>query len=145
MKARIESERLPRGADPSRHVKLGRGGMTDVEWTAQVLALEHAGENEQLRRTDTLGVLRAASETGLLSDREVRELADAWMLAWQVRRGLFLWKGREGAVLPSDRIELRALAHLIDGDAGSASELEERYLRQTRRARHIVERVVFGI
>ncbi|MFQ6485391.1 bifunctional [glutamine synthetase] adenylyltransferase/[glutamine synthetase]-adenylyl-L-tyrosine phosphorylase [Brachybacterium epidermidis] len=145
MKARIESERLPRGADPSRHVKLGRGGMTDVEWTAQVLALEHAGEHEQLRRTDTLGVLRAASETGLLSDREMRELADAWMLAWQVRRGLFLWKGREGAVLPTDRIELRALAHLIDGDAGSASELEERYLRQTRRARHIVERVVFDI
>ncbi|MBM7500762.1 bifunctional [glutamine synthetase] adenylyltransferase/[glutamine synthetase]-adenylyl-L-tyrosine phosphorylase [Brachybacterium muris] len=145
MKARIESERLPRGADPSRHVKLGRGGMTDVEWTAQVLTLEHAAEHPGLRTTTTLEALRAASEAGVLSEREVRELADAWTLAWQVRRGLFLWKGREGAVLPSDRIELRALARLIDGDDGSASELEERYLRQTRRARHIVERVVFGL
>ena len=144
MKARIESERLPRGADPSRHVKLGRGGMTDVEWAAQVLTLEHAAEHPALRSTTTLEVLRAAAEAGVLSEREVRELADAWTLAWQVRRGLFLWKGREGAVLPSDRIELRALARLIDGDDGSASELEERYLRHTRRARHIVERVVFG-
>lgn len=144
MKARVESERLPRGADPSRHVKLGRGGMTDVEWTAQVLTLDHAHEHPGLRTTTTLEALRACAEAGLLSERDVQELTDAWTLAWQIRRGLFLWKGREGAVLPSDRIELRALARLIDGEDGSASELEERYLRHTRRARHIVERVVFG-
>src|SRR5699024_8651713 len=134
MKARVESERLPRNAEPSRHMKLGRGGMTDVEWTAQILALEHGHEIEGLRTPCTLDQLEAAEEAGLLPAREVAELTDAWTLAWQIRRCLFLWKGREGDVLPSDRHDLRALALLIDGDDGSASDLEERYLRATRRA-----------
>ena len=144
MKARVESERLPRNADPSRHVKLGRGGMTDVEWTAQILALENGHEIEDLRTPRTLEQLEAAGQAELLPAREVQELVEAWTLAWQVRRGLFLWKGREGDVLPTDRYDLRALALLIDGDDGSASDLEERYLRVTRRARSIAEEVIFG-
>ena len=144
MKARVESERLPRNADPSRHVKLGRGGMTDVEWCAQVLALEHGHEVEGLRTPCTLDQLSAAADAELLSARDAEELCEAWALAWQVRRCLFLWKGREGDVLPTDRHDLRALALLIDGEDGSASELEERYLRLTRRARTIAERIIFG-
>ncbi|AXK47181.1 bifunctional [glutamine synthetase] adenylyltransferase/[glutamine synthetase]-adenylyl-L-tyrosine phosphorylase [Brachybacterium saurashtrense] len=144
MKARVESERLPRNADPSRHVKLGRGGMTDVEWCMQLLALEHGHEVEALRTEHTLDLLEAAGEVELLPVRDVRELAEAWSLAWLVRRSLFLWKGREGDVLPTDRHDLRALALLIDGDDGSASELEERYLRLTRRARSIAEEIIFG-
>ncbi|SLN05186.1 Glutamate-ammonia-ligase adenylyltransferase [Brachybacterium faecium] len=144
MKARVESERLPRNADPSRHVKLGRGGMSDVEWTAQLLALEHGHEIEGLRTPRTLQQLEAAAEHELLPVRDVHELDEAWTLAWQVRRGLFLWKGREGDVLPTDRYDLRALALLIDGDDGSAAELEERYLRVTRRARSIAEEIIFG-
>ena len=41
LKARMESERLPRGADPTTHTKLGRGGLSDVEWTVQLLQLQH--------------------------------------------------------------------------------------------------------
>ena len=42
IKARVEAERLPRGADPHRHTKLGPGGLADVEWTVQLLQLRHA-------------------------------------------------------------------------------------------------------
>ena len=143
MKARVESERLPRGADPSRHLKLGRGGMTDVEWSAQILTLEHAHDHEQLRTTGTLEALQIAAQAQLLPERQACELSEAWTLAWQIRRGLFLWKGREGEVLPSDRNELRALAILIDGEEGTAVDLEERYLRLTRRARAIAELIIF--
>ena len=44
IKARVDSERLPRGADPHTHLKLGRGGLADIEWTVQLLQLRHAGE-----------------------------------------------------------------------------------------------------
>jgi glutamate-ammonia-ligase adenylyltransferase len=144
MKARVESERLPRNADPSRHLKLGRGGMTDVEWCAQLLALEHGHEVEALRTTSTLAQLEAAVEAGLLAAHEAEELRGAWALAWQLRRGLFLWKGREGEVLPTDRYDLRALALLIDGEDATASELEDRYLKATRRSRLIAEQIIFG-
>ncbi|MGY5764605.1 bifunctional [glutamine synthetase] adenylyltransferase/[glutamine synthetase]-adenylyl-L-tyrosine phosphorylase [Brachybacterium sp. DNPG3] len=144
MKARVESERLPRGADPSRHLKLGRGGMTDVEWCAQLIALEHGHEVEALRTTSTLDVLEAAAAAGLLPDHEARELSDAWGLAWLIRRATLLWKGRETDVLPTDRNDLRAVALLIDGEDASAADLEERYLRVTRRARNVAEEIIFG-
>ena len=144
MKARVESERLPRNADPSRHLKLGRGGMTDVEWCTQLLALEHGHEVEGLRTTSTLAQLEAAAAAELLEGREAEELRAAWTLAWQLRRGLFLWKGREGEVLPSDRNDLRALALLIDGEDATAAELEDRYLKVTRRSRTLAEQIIFG-
>ena len=144
MKARVESERLPRNADPARHLKLGRGGMTDVEWCTQLLALEHGHEVEGLRTTSTLAQLEAAVAAELLEGREAEELRAAWTLAWQLRRGLFLWKGREGEVLPSDRNDLRALALLIDGEDATAAELEDRYLKVTRRSRTLAEQIIFG-
>ncbi|MGP5260087.1 bifunctional [glutamine synthetase] adenylyltransferase/[glutamine synthetase]-adenylyl-L-tyrosine phosphorylase [Brachybacterium paraconglomeratum] len=144
MKARVESERLPRNADPARHLKLGRGGMTDVEWCTQLLALEHGHAVEGLRTTSTLAQLEAAAAAELLEGREAEELRAAWTLAWQLRRGLFLWKGREGEVLPSDRNDLRALALLIDGEDATAAELEDRYLKVTRRSRTLAEQIIFG-
>ena len=47
MKARIDAERLPRGADPKTHTKLGRGGLADIEWTVQLLQLRYASEHRR--------------------------------------------------------------------------------------------------
>jgi [glutamine synthetase] adenylyltransferase / [glutamine synthetase]-adenylyl-L-tyrosine phosphorylase len=41
IKARVEGERIPRGVDRQRHLKLGPGGLSDVEWTVQLLQLQH--------------------------------------------------------------------------------------------------------
>ena len=49
IKARVDAERLPRAADPTTHTKLGRGGLADVEWTIQLLQLQHAFEVPDLR------------------------------------------------------------------------------------------------
>jgi glutamate-ammonia-ligase adenylyltransferase len=59
LKARVEAERLPRGADPAKHTKLGPGGLADVEWTVQLLQLQHAYEVPELRSTRTIVALRA--------------------------------------------------------------------------------------
>ncbi|NKX50176.1 bifunctional [glutamine synthetase] adenylyltransferase/[glutamine synthetase]-adenylyl-L-tyrosine phosphorylase, partial [Arthrobacter deserti] len=59
IKARVESERLPRGAGPARHLKLGRGALSDVEWLAQLLQLQHAARLPELRTTNTLAALAA--------------------------------------------------------------------------------------
>lgn len=144
MKARVEGERLPRGAEPARHLKLGRGGMTDVEWTVQLLTMQHAYEHENLRTPTTLEGLAALEEDGLLSRADAATLGDAWLLAWRIRRAVFLWKSREAQSLPTDRIDLPAVAQLLGGEDCSGNELEDQYLRVTRRARAIVEDVFFG-
>src|SRR5690606_38374730 len=60
IKARVEAERLPRGVEPGRHVKLGRGGLADVEWTVQLLQMRHGHERSGLRTTQTLDALADA-------------------------------------------------------------------------------------
>ena len=66
LKGRVDSERLPRGADPATHTKLGRGGLADIEWTVQLLQLSHGAEVPRLRTQQTLAALHAARDAGLL-------------------------------------------------------------------------------
>lgn len=147
IKARVESERLPRGADPARHLKLGRGGVSDVEWTVQLLQLQHAFEVPGLRTTGTVAALKAAREAGLLADDDAEVLLDAWRLASRLRSAIVLWSGRTTGsgvdMLPHDSHALTGLARLL-GDVGTGPELEELYLRLARRARGVMERVFYG-
>ncbi|MGQ4509304.1 bifunctional [glutamine synthetase] adenylyltransferase/[glutamine synthetase]-adenylyl-L-tyrosine phosphorylase [Dermabacteraceae bacterium CCM 9519] len=141
MKARLESERLPRGVAPRRHLKLGPGATTDVEWVAQILQLRHAHRLASLRVTTTARVLRAAVQEGLLTQQQEESLNAAWHYAWRCRRANYLWRGRASDVLPPDRHDLNAIAQLLE--VGSGSELEEEYLRITRHARQLVEQLFF--
>ena len=67
IKARVEAERIPRGADRALHLKLGPGGLSDVEWTIQLLQLQHAHAVPGLRTTRTSEAMAAAVQDGLLS------------------------------------------------------------------------------
>jgi glutamate-ammonia-ligase adenylyltransferase len=143
MKARIESERLPQGADATRHLKLGRGSLSDHEWTAQLLQLQFAHDVPALRTTSTLGALAACVESNLMTASDAQRLGDAWLLASRVRAAGTLWNNRLTDVLPTERSELEGLARLVGLPPGSASALEENYLGTTRRARAVFERCFF--
>jgi [glutamine synthetase] adenylyltransferase / [glutamine synthetase]-adenylyl-L-tyrosine phosphorylase len=142
LKARMESERLPRGADPSMHLKQGRGGLADVEWVAQLLQLRHAAELPALRTTSTLGALDAAVEESLLDQADAETLTASWLLATRVRNAIMLASGRASDSIPTSGPGLAAVAHLL-GSRSSTDFLEE-YRRTTRRARGVVERVFYG-
>jgi glutamate-ammonia-ligase adenylyltransferase len=141
IKARMEAERLPRGVDPSSHLKLGRGGLSDVEWTVQLLQLRHGAELPELRTTATLEALQAAAAAGLLGDADARALQDAWVIATRVRNAIVLARGRASDVLPSDARTLAAVARAMGYAAGHSGDLIEDYRRATRRARSVHERV----
>ena len=148
LKARMEAERLPRGVDPSRHLKLGRGGLSDVEWTVQLLQLQHGHAVAGLRTPSTLEALDAAVTAGLLDPHDAETLRDAWLLASRLRDALVLWTGRPGGamadVLPHDRRALTGLARLVGGGRMlSGADLEETYLRTARRARAVVEHLFY--
>jgi glutamate-ammonia-ligase adenylyltransferase len=144
VKARVEAERLPRGADPARHLKLGRGGLSDVEWLVQLLQLQHAGKHDELRTTSTVEALDAAASLDLLSAADAKLLADAWRLASRIRSANVIWTGRASDLLPSSRRDLEAVARWCGYQPGHAAALEEDYLRLSRRARAVFERVFYG-
>ncbi|MEO8106727.1 MAG: bifunctional [glutamine synthetase] adenylyltransferase/[glutamine synthetase]-adenylyl-L-tyrosine phosphorylase [Actinomycetes bacterium] len=144
IKARVESERLPRGADPALHTKLGPGGLADVEWTVQLLQLLHADTVTALRTTSTLEALTAARGSGLLSDRDAERLRAAWLLATQIRDAVMVAKGRPSDSVPRDSGDLALVAGVLGYPTDRAGELVEDYRRVTRRSRAIVERVFYA-
>ena len=144
IKARVESERLPQAADPSRHLKLGRGSLSDVEWFVQLQQLLHGSEVAGLRTTSTLEALDAAHSEGLVTAVEAQKLKDAWIFASRARSAMTLWNSKTADVLPTDRQQLEGIARLLEYPPGSASALDEDYLRTTRLARQVFEKRFYG-
>ncbi|WP_420033303.1 bifunctional [glutamine synthetase] adenylyltransferase/[glutamine synthetase]-adenylyl-L-tyrosine phosphorylase [Streptomyces sp. cg28] len=139
LKARMESERLPRGADPTLHTKLGRGGLSDVEWTVQLLQLQHGWAEPGLRTTRTREALGAACAAELIPAEDAAILDEAWVLATRVRNAVMLVRGRAGDTFPSDGRELGAVGRYLGYDPGHVGDMLDDYRRTTRRARAVVE------
>ena len=144
LKARMEAERLPRGADRRTHLKLGRGGLSDVEWTVQLVQLLHGHAVEGLRTTSTLPALHAAVDAGLIDPDDGEVLEEAWLLVSGLRSAAMLLRGRTVESLPADPFELEACARLLGYEPGRGRDLAEDYGAATRRARRVVERLFFG-
>ena len=141
----MESERLPRGADPALHTKLGRGGLSDVEWVVQMLQMDHAGQIPGAAHHATLDALEAARAAGLIADGDADELAAAWRIATAIRNGVMLVRGRSSDMVPTDVRELRAVAFVLGYPVVDSGRLLEDYRRITRRARQVFERLFYGL
>jgi len=145
LKARMESERLPRGADPTLHTKLGRGGLSDVEWVVQLLQMRHSADVPSLRTTSTLAALEAARQADLITDRDAAELAAAWRMATAIRNTVMLVRGRPSDMVPVDVREKRAVAFALGYGLEETGRMVDDYRRVTRRARQVFERLFYGL
>ncbi|TPG32526.1 bifunctional [glutamine synthetase] adenylyltransferase/[glutamine synthetase]-adenylyl-L-tyrosine phosphorylase [Mycolicibacterium hodleri] len=144
VKARIDAERLPRGADPNTHTKLGRGGLADVEWTVQLLQLRHGHQIPSLHSTSTLDALNAIGAAELIAEGDIDLLRQAWLTATRARNALVLVKGKPTDQLPGPGRQLNAVAVAAGWDSGDGSEFLDNYLRVTRRAKSVVLRIFGG-
>lgn len=144
IKARVESERLPQGADPTRHLKLGRGSLSDVEWAVQLFQLFLGHTMPALQTPSTTQALSVLAAEGVISEPDEHTLVTAWLMASRVRTALTLFGAKNTDLLPSDRETLEGAARLMGYPAGSASVLEEEYLRDTRHARTVFERLFYA-
>jgi glutamate-ammonia-ligase adenylyltransferase len=145
IKARVESERLPQAADPARHLKLGRGSLSDVEWFVQLIQLQNGARIPGLRTTSTLKALEVARTEGFVTAADQAKLRDAWIFASRVRSAMVLWMTRTTDVLPTDRQQLEGVARLLEYPPGSATRLEEDYLKITRLSRAVFEKRFYGV
>jgi glutamate-ammonia-ligase adenylyltransferase len=144
LKARMEAERLPRGADPKAHFKLGRGGLSDVEWTVQLLQMKHAHELPGLRTTSTLPALAAVEEAELLPADHVAALREAWTLASRLRNAAVLYRGKPVDSVPSDLRVADGVGRILGLEPGSGAELAQTYRRVARHARTVTELDFYG-
>jgi len=144
IKARVESERLPQGADPLRHLKLGKGAISDVEWLVQLLQLRFANQHDSLKTLSTLDALEELVQLGILEQQDGERLRMGWTISSRARSALFLAMDKRIDVLPSDFRELEAAARILEYQPGDAFVLEEDYLATTRKARSSFEKIFFA-
>lgn len=154
LKARMEAERIGGGqvagagktAAAVRHVKLGPGGLSDVEWSVQLLQMCHASEVPGLRCVSTGDALRAAVSAGLISAPDAEMLRTAWMMAMSIRAANVLGSGRTTGkkldVLPVDRL-LVTTAALLGYAEGAHQDLTDDWMRTARLARGVVEQIFY--
>ena len=135
LKARMEAERLPRGADRKTHFKLGHGGLSDVEWVVQLVQLRHAHAHPELRTASTMAALEAAGRLGLVGAEHAADLAAAWRLASSMRNAGVLFRAKSLDAVPTDPRDADGIARILGLPGGSGYELAERYRRVARRAR----------
>ncbi|WP_424935839.1 MULTISPECIES: bifunctional [glutamine synthetase] adenylyltransferase/[glutamine synthetase]-adenylyl-L-tyrosine phosphorylase [Bacteria] len=144
IKARVEGERLPQGVDPRRHLKLGPGTLSDVEWLVQIVQLQHAHRVPALRTASTLGALDAAVAAGLVPTAAGERLREAWLLSSRLRSAMTLLTGQTRDVLPADVRELDGVGRILGYPERAGDVLEETYLGVTRRARRVFEQLFYG-
>ena len=144
IKARVEGERMPRGVEPALQVKLGPGGLSDVEWTVQLLQLRHAFAVPGLRTTRTLPALTAAREAGLISPADALILAESWQLAARIRDAVMLVRGTASDTIPAAAREQGAVARVLGYGPGEGQALEQDYRKAARHARAVMDRLFYG-
>jgi glutamate-ammonia-ligase adenylyltransferase len=142
MKARIERERIPSREDPQFHLKLGRGSLSDIEWTVQLLQLRH-----RIPDASTHSALEILGDLGVLARADQVALRDAYRFCERTRNRWHLVGALPGGGSPGDALPTQAdqLSHLARSLGTTPSLLRDDYRRVTRRARRVVERVFYGI
>ncbi len=147
MKARIERERIPPSDDPQFHLKLGRGSLSDVEWTAQLLQLRTG-----VRASSTREALDRLVAAGALGVGDAAKLKDAYRFCTRTRNRWHLvgnYVAGAGGVVGSGADALPRQAALQSRLARSLgttpADLRESYRRVTRRSRKVVESVFYGL
>ena len=144
IKARMEGERMPRGVEPALQVKLGPGGLSDVEWTVQLLQLRHAFAVPGLRTTRTLPALAAAREAGLITPADAAVLAESWQLAARIRDAVMLVRGTASDTIPVAAREQGAVARILGYGPAEGQALEQDYRKAARHARAVMDRLFYG-
>src|SRR5690606_7961632 len=135
MKARVEKERIPLGEDRDFHLKLGPGGLVDVEFLVQLMQLRHGGRDPTLRLTSTRRAITALAKAEVLGEEEAAALIAAYEFCTQVRNRLYLQAGRPIDSLPRDPAEERRLAISLGYER--RGDLREESRPVTRRARRL--------
>jgi glutamate-ammonia-ligase adenylyltransferase len=144
MKERMDSEFRAR-ADGSWDVKLGRGGIREIEFVIQSLQLLHAGLIPTLRETRTLVALQRLQENSCLGREDVEDLSGAYRFFRTLEHRLQMFEDRQTHLLPGRKGERRRLARsmgFIDAGGAAAEAFEERLHHHQARVEAIFGRLL---
>jgi glutamate-ammonia-ligase adenylyltransferase len=138
IKRRVENERIRRSEDKALHLKLGPGGMVDVEFTVQLLQLNHGWDHPAVRHPNTLTALAALEAEDLVRAEDAEALRASYRFCTRARNALYLRSAVKCDTLPArstQRADLDRLLHIEDS--------AEAFAELAAPARNVVERLFY--
>jgi glutamate-ammonia-ligase adenylyltransferase len=125
MTAMLGRARVEAGDAVADDLKLGPGGIREVEFFAQSLQLVWGGREPRVRTTNTIDALRRLRAAGFVSEREEAELSDAYLFLRRLEHRVQNATGLQTHSLPRDPVLLAAVARSLgyDGPPALAADL----------------------
>ena len=147
MKARIENELLGVN-DKERNVKLGIGGIREVEFFTQALQLVNGGYEAALRTPATLPALAELAKREFISKKERDVLTEAYRFLRQVEHKVQIVQEAHAHSIPAGKEEEQALARRLGyrrkAGRGERDQFWRDYRRQTKNVRSIFDRLFYS-
>jgi glutamate-ammonia-ligase adenylyltransferase len=119
VKRQMEAQVADRG-ETSTEVKLGRGGIRDIEFTVQLLQLLNGGRIEELRTGSTLHAIKVLGERNLLKPLDADALASNYTFMRHVEHRLQIEGSQQRHALPKDPAKLDAFVRLLGYESGAS-------------------------
>src|SRR5690606_38236231 len=124
-------------------IKLGPGGLRDIEFAVQLLQLVHGRADRRLRRRATLPALTALSQGGYVGREDAKKLAEAYAFLRRVEHLLQLHKLRRTHTLPTGESDLRRLGRAMGMTADPAGQFMATWRRHALEARRLHEKLFY--
>ena len=144
-KARIEERLVSEGANLEKHVKLGPGGIRDIEFTVQCLQMIHGAKRKSLCSHNTLEVLAALKENTLLSAADADALVAAYRFLRTVENCIQIEADQQRYLIPERETEERELARRVGyqhtAETDALEVFREDYRAHTEQVRSIFKKI----
>jgi len=121
LRERMEKE-LAVEPKKGKNVKLGFGGLADIEFTLQILQMMHGHRNPKLRQTNMLKILKVVSAYGILDQAEADQLTKHYLFLRNLECALRIINRSSSNYLPKDKKSLSALARLLGYEGESTDQ-----------------------
>jgi glutamate-ammonia-ligase adenylyltransferase len=139
IKRQIHAHKGAKGANATvqvegHDVKLGRGGIREIEFTAQVLQLIWGGRDPGLRNPTTIGALTALAAAGKIDPRAVKDLSAAYVFLRNLEHRLQMVADRQTHRMPEDAAGVARIASFLGfADAEAFRAAFTRHMEQVER------------
>jgi len=125
----------------SHDIKLGRGGIREIEFLAQMFQLMRGGTDPRFRIRPTLQVLQLLGQQNLLPLDEVHDLTEAYIFLRRLEHRIQLWEDQQTHYFPEEAESRSRLAEAMTGPDGNASNDLPRFLEELNRHQDRVARL----
>ena len=125
----------------SHDIKLGRGGIREIEFLAQMFQLMRGGTDPRFRIRPTLQVLHLLGQQNLLPADEVHDLTEAYIFLRRLEHRIQLWEDQQTHYFPEEAESRARLAEAMNGLEGNASKDSPAFLEELSRQQDRVARL----